>query len=285
MIVNHLSFQIARRKAFLIASLLVVIPAFALSTLALIADRYAYAAETMLDDTLTEERDVLDLSEESLPAYLKAIENLEMARALTPLNADHARALTDVYSSIKVWQEAMKTMGAEGLDGMPSGKDLHDAVFYNAKKAVMLDPSNADHLLLLGRMYAADGMREAALKQWIKAIESYPVNGAIRYAAALQMLMLGLHEQAREQARFLAGTDDSYRLDDDDPSANLIRERRPPGYEARLAGSYLYKAMEITWRTSGKDLKTTLEIVPDNFDAREAVRIFSENKGIDATIK
>lgn len=281
MIVKHLSFHGTRNKAFLIASLLVVIPAFALSTLTLIAERYVAAVDEMLDDPLTEERDVLDIFEESLPAYLKAIEMLETTRTLAPLNSDYTRSLTDMYSNINVWQETMKTMGAASLDGMQSGKYLQDAAFYNAKKTIMLDPSNADHLLSLGRMYAVDGLREAALEQWIKAVNAYPINGAIRYAVAIQMLMTGMHEQAREQARFLAGIDDSYRLDDDDPAANLTRERRPPGYEARLAGSYLYKAMEIIWRTSAKDQKTVMAIVPENEEAQETVRIFFMHKGIE----
>jgi tetratricopeptide (TPR) repeat protein len=278
MMVDQPSFQQTRNKAFLIVSLLLLIPAIVLSTMTLIADRYAYLAETMLDDHLTEDRDMMDISEQSIPAYRKAINTLERVRTLAPLNSDHARSLTDLFSSINVWQETMKTMGAMTQEGLPTDEEFRYAVLRNARKAVTLDPANADHYLALGRIYAADGMREAALEQLIKAINSYPVSGAIRYAATMQMLMMGMNEQAREQARLLARYDDSYRLDDDDPASNLMRERRPPGYEARLAGSYLYKAMEIIYRTSEQDPTAVMAIVPDNIDAREISRLFIEQK-------
>lgn len=279
------SFRGTGKKASLIVALLVVIPAFAQSMLTLIADRMAIAAERMLDDPLTEESDVLDITGQSIPVYRKAIEAAEMARALTPLNSDHARTLTDLYSRINVWREAMQAIGAEVPEDLWSGSQLREAALLNAKKAVTLDPANADHHLALGHRYVADGRRETALEQLKKAVSFYPINGAVRYTAAMQMLMMGRQEQAREQATILAGTDDSYRLDDDDPASSLIRERRPPGYESRLGKSYLYRAMEITWRTSAKDPKSVLEIVPDNIDAREAVRIFFENKGVDSTIE
>ena len=284
MMAKGLSFQGTGKKAFLIASLLVAISAFALSTVALISDRLAVAAERILDDPGTEEKDVFDISELSIPAYREAIRTLEKARTLAPLNSDHALSLAALYSRINVWQETMQTMGAAVPDDLPPAKALRDAVFRNARKAVALDPANADHLLALGQMYAADGMREAAVEQLMKAINAYPVNGAIRYAAAMQMMMIGLREQAREQARLLAGIDDSYRLDDDDPASSLIRERKQPDYEARLAGSYLYRAMEITWRTSARDPRAVMATVPDTIDAREVARMFFEQKGIEVDV-
>lgn len=281
MIAKGTSFQGAGKKAFLIVALLVVIPAFALSMSAFIADRYAVAVERILDDPLTEERDMLDISEESINAYRKAIKATEKARSLEPLNSDHARALADLYLRIKVWQETMQTVGVAPPRDLPPGKELREAAVQNANKAVTLDPANADHRLALGQMYAADGKWEAALDQLHNAVDSFPVNGAIRYAAALQMLLIGLNDQAQEHARLLAKIDDSYRLDDGNLRSIMMRERMTSGYETRLVRSYLYRAMEITWRTSARDQKAVLAIVPENVDAKEAARLFFEQKGID----
>ena len=276
-----LSFQGAGKKAFLTASLLVVLSAFVLSTMVFIADRYAVVADGILDDPQTEERDVIDISEENLPEYFKAIETIEKATILAPLNSAYPRTLKDLYSRINVWQETMQSIGVAPPEDQSLIGEHRDAVIRNAKKAVTTDPANADNLLALGQVYASADMREAVLEQLIKAINSYPINGAIRYAAAMQMLMMGMKIEAQEQARLLARTDDSYRVDDDDPRSLLMRERRPPGYVASLAKSYLYKAMEIMWRASSRDQKAVLAIVPDNIDAREVARLFFEQKGID----
>jgi len=276
-----LSFQGAGKKVFLTASLLVVLSAFVLSTMVFIADRYAVVADGILDDPQTEERDVIDISEESLPEYFKAIETIEKATILAPLNSAYPRTLKELYSRINVWQETMQSIGVAPPEDQSLIGEHRDAVIRNAKKAVTTDPANADYLLALGQVYASADMREAALEQLIKAINSYPINEPIRYAASMPMMMMGMQEQALEQARLLAGTDDSYRLPDDEQASSMIRERRPPGYEARLVNSYLYKAMEITWRISTKDPKAILEIVPENEDAQETARMFFMHKGIE----
>jgi tetratricopeptide (TPR) repeat protein len=269
------------KRVFLALSFVIVVAAFVQAMFIFIADRYAGIAERVLDDPGTEEKDILDMAEQNIPAFNRALRALEQASALAPMNSDYPRSLSGLYVRLAVWQEAMQAMGAPVPDSLGPVDRLRDAALHSAKQASALDPSNADHLLALGQMYAAAGDREAALVQLTRAAGSYPVNGSIRYAAAMQMLLLGLDRQALEQARLLARYDDSYRLDDDDPVSVQIRERRPPGYEESLAKSYLYKAMEISWRASAKDPKTVNDIVPDNADAREAARLFFEQKGAD----
>lgn len=270
------------KKSVLALAILAVVASFLLSLSAFIADRYAVVAERLLDDPVTEEKDLLDISDQSIPVYNEALLALEIARIFAPLNSEYPRAQADLNARLGVWRETVIAMGSPLPGSLASNDRLHDAALQAAKEAVLSDPANADHYLALAQMYSATGDREAALASLMRAVESYPVNGSIRYAAAMQMLMMGLDQHAREQATLLAQNDDSYRLDDNDAKTVQIRELKTPWYEGRLLRSYLYKAMEMTWRTSDRDPKAVAAIVPDNADAREVVRIFFEQKGVGA---
>ena len=280
MIPAELSFDGPGRRAFLIGVTFVIFVAMSLSMMQFLADRYFAAAAALVDDPMTEELDMIDVSDSSLSSYLKAIGALEKAAMLAPMDSEYARSLGDLYFRVAEWQETMLALGVGDRGRLSGVENPRAAAFWNVSRAASLDPANADHHLALGRLYAVSGMRDEALGELNRATQAYPINSTVRYSAAMQMLMIGLDRQAGEQARMIAQCDDSYRLDEDDPGTSQKRERRLPEYIHMLSNSYLYKAMEIVWRTSGRDSRAVLAIVPDNVDAREVGRLFSDAKAL-----
>jgi hypothetical protein len=134
----------------------------------------------------------------------------------------------------------------------------------------------------MGQVYRErNGPFDKADREFQLAVGLHPINAELRYAVAMEYLLQSQREKTLDQAKMLARIDESYRMDDDDPGCILAREKRAPWYMSRLAGSYLFKSMEIAWRASGKDAAKVAAIVPDNVDAQETARLFFEFKGID----
>jgi tetratricopeptide (TPR) repeat protein len=239
-----------------------------------LAAGYFYSrVAAILDDESTEGRDVMPISEKSMPAYLKAIASLQTAAAIAPTHALYQGALAELYTRLGKWSETMQSLKARLPEGAPTGRDAAEKALVHLKRAVTLEPTNPDYHLALGRLYDTDrGNPDLAAGELRKAVAAYPVNAPLRYSVAMQHLLSGRKGDALEQARALAKVDDSYILSKPELKTDMI-ERQTPGYLSMLAGSYLYSALEIAWRVS-KDPEVVKGIAPDNPDAARVVQLF-----------
>jgi tetratricopeptide (TPR) repeat protein len=223
------------------------------SSLVFIGDRYAAHADRVLDDPATEELDRIGLSEKTLSIYRAAISAYEKAACLAPFHAGYRSSLSDLYSRIDIWEETMRLMGSQSVD-MPNSETNRWSSQYFVRQAIALDFSNVDLHLLRGQELMERGDKEQARQELLRAAALYPVNSPTRYDVAMRLFRMGFVEDARTQTAILAGNDDSYRLDDDEPLTTRMREMRTPEYESRLMNSYLYKAMELEWQIARKDI-------------------------------
>jgi tetratricopeptide (TPR) repeat protein len=231
----------------------------------------------ILDDEATEGRDVLPISEKTMPAYLEAIASLQTAAAIAPTRALYQGALADLYTRLGKWSETMQFFKARLPVGAPTGRVAADKTLFHLRRAVTLEPTNPDYHLALGRLYDTDrGDPNLAAAELRKAVDAYPVNTPLRYSVAMQHLLSGRKGDALEQARLLAKLDDSYILRKPEYQTDMI-ERQTPGYLSMLAGSYLYSALEIAWRVS-KDPEVVKGIAPDTPDATRVVQLFLASK-------
>jgi tetratricopeptide (TPR) repeat protein len=264
-----------------------IIAAITLSALAMLsfpvrdlaADHFYHRVSAILDDEATEGLDVLPISDKAMPAYLEAIASLRTAAAIAPTRALYQAAIADLYTRLGKWAETMQAFNAPLPVGMPTGRDAAAKALFHLKRAVKLEPTNPDYHLALGKLYDTDaGDPNLAAGELRKAVDGYPVNAPLRYAAAMQHLLSGRKGDALEQARILAKIDDSYIIRDPERSADMI-ERQTPGYLSRVTGSYLYSALEIAWRVS-KDPEVVKGIAPATPDAARLVKIFLEARKI-----
>jgi tetratricopeptide (TPR) repeat protein len=239
-----------------------------------LAAGYFYSrVAAILDDEATEGRDVMPISEKSMPAYLAAIASLKTAAAIAPTHALYQGAIAELYTRLGKWSETMQSLKARLPDGAPTALDAADKALSHLKRAAMLEPTNPDYHLALGRLYdTGRGDPALAAAELRKAVAAYPVNAPLRYSVAMQHLLSGRKGDALEQARALAKIDDSYILRKPELNTDMI-ERQTPGYLAMLSGSYLYSALEIAWRVS-KDPEVVKGIAPDNPDAARVVQLF-----------
>jgi tetratricopeptide (TPR) repeat protein len=191
--------------------------------------------------------------------------------------------LADFYLKGGRWVEALAAMdAAPPLQGPFSFPASTDRALRHYAEAVLLEPTNPDYHVSLGRLYRErQGNYDRADREFRLAVALHPVNAGVRYAVAVQYLLGARPEQSFEQAAVLASIDESYRIEDGSAVDVQAREKRTPWYLSRLERSYLSKALEIAWRSSGKNAARVAGIVPSNPDAREAARLFFEHKGID----
>jgi tetratricopeptide (TPR) repeat protein len=246
------------------------------------ADYYYRRVTDILDDKATEDLDVLTISESSMPRYIESISSLKKAAALSPARSQYPKALEELYSKLGRWAGTMEALKTSLPSGALSKKEAFDNAMTNIRKAVSLEPTNPDYHLVLGQLYdTVYGDALGAEAELRMALEAFPINAPLRYSVAMHYLLTGRQGEALEQARLLAGIDDSYILDNDDPARKkFMIERRTDSYLSMLYNSYLFKALEITWRIS-KDPHATMGIAPDTADAREVVQAFMEWKGIE----
>ena len=246
-----------------------------------LAADYCYRrVAAILDDEATEGLDVLPISEKAMPTYLEAIASLQTAAAIAPARALYQGALADLYTRLGKWAETMQSLKASVPAGTLSGRDAMDKALFHLRRAVVLEPTNPDYHLALGRLYDSDrGSPKLAADELRKAVDAYPVNAPLRYSLAMQHLISGRKGDALEQARLLAKLDDSYILRKPEHKTDMI-ERQTPGYLSMLAGSYLYSALEIAWRVS-KDPEVVKGIAPDTPDATPVVQLFLASRRIE----
>lgn len=246
----------------------------------LIADHYYRQVPRILDNTATEQLDVKPIADTTMPSYLEAAGTLNRAAALAPARSAYPKAQADLHATLGEWATSMESMKAPLPPGALSGAEAYLLAVAEAKRAVSLEPTNPEYHLALGRYYAsADGNLGRADEQIRRALAAYPVNAPLRYAAATLYLLYGGRAQALEQARELADRDDSYLIPESAEKARMI-ERRAPWYLARLKASYLFKALEITWKATG-DISLVKSIPPSKDDAKAVLDYFLEWKGIE----
>ena len=246
---------------------------------ALIAD-YSYGSvETLLDDPATEVRDTLDISAETMPAYLHAIDALEKTAALVPSKALYHKALSALYFRIGAWTDDMEGFG----EPLPAGALAKNAAFQKAweclSAAVGLEPLNPDYHLALGRLTEAMGLPSSS-REYEAAAQIAPHNAGLRYAVAMRYLLSGRKAEALKHAEALAAMDDSY-LVPESSAKQLTLERRTPAYLSAVTNSYLMKALELGWRASNKDIGIVRNMVPTGEEAWEVWRLFRERQGLD----
>lgn len=243
----------------------------------LTADVLQHMATRALDDPATEYLDALVMSEDNLPAYRKAADLLEYAAALDSTNSAYPRALAEIYDRVRIWATALEKMNTALPKGAGSSEQVKKEAETMLKKTIRLEPANPESHFTLGQFYADIGV-PAYDQELQKAVSLYPENSAIRYFVAMEYLLMGDNDKALEQATMLAEKDDSYKLYDDDESTQFKRDRRLPGYLARLERSYLFKALEIAWRASGRDEAAVRRIMPSNEDAQQTMMLFLEQR-------
>ncbi len=271
---KHSERQLATAAALVVTALLITFPLRTLTA------EYCYARfEQVLDDPDTEELDVIAISAESMPAYREALRLLDDAILLRPTNADYRRALVDIYVKIGTWTAVMESMDSRLPHGWMNSADAYDRAERHLREAVSLDPTCSEYHITRAQLYEKRGEKGLFEKEVALAVDSAPRNVAIRYAAARMYLLSGNKMRAFEEAKQLAGIDDSY-LSDDTSENIMAREHRLPEYVSRLSETYLFQALEIAWRATGKDVFAVNSVVPDNRDAHEVLQLFWEMKGI-----
>jgi hypothetical protein len=266
----------------------------------LVADVLFTMAPRLLDDENTEALDLLDISEETLPAYHAAIKRIRHASLWDPGNSMYIKAQADLYDQLGTWTEVIKQVGEDLPERMMSESEAQGRTKDLLTDAINLEPSNPDYHLALysSKLAGWQDEKSTSLKSdntggnqddktasfladdLEKAVLLYPNNSPIRYAVAVQYLILGEKSKALEHAKVLAARDDSYRLPDRTGSGALI-ERRSAVYLSFLAQSYLAKAFEIAWRASGQDYLIIKAMTPDEREARDALELFIAMKGVD----
>lgn len=246
-----------------------------------LAAEYCYGrVPGILDDETTEGLDVVPISEKAMLAYLRAIDSLEKAAAISPSSALYQKALAILYLQIGKWSETMQSLKASLPPGAPGGREAADKALFHLRRAAALEPTNPDYHLALGRLYDADRRDpNLAAGELHKAVNAYPVNVPLRYSVAMHYLLSGRKGDALEQSRLLGNLDDSYILRKPEHKADII-ERETPEYLSMLTGSYLYSALEIAWRAS-QDPAVIKGIAPDNSEAARVVQVFLAARRID----
>jgi tetratricopeptide (TPR) repeat protein len=245
----------------------------------LLASYFQERAAAVLDDPSTPERDVLEISEQTLPLYREAIRSLGIACRLAPSRPIFRKALGDLYLRMGGWSAAMESMGQlplpaeaiSGNDGFRAGREC-------LRTAVLLEPANPDLHLDLANAYSLNSENGPAERELRVALQAAPMNSALRYEIAVRYLREGRNQEALEQAEILASFDDSYRLRDS-PVKQFMMDRRTNEYRALLARSYLFKALEIGWRASGKNTELVRRMVPPGDEAQQVWQLFGEWKG------
>jgi hypothetical protein len=290
-------------SALLVLAVLVSLFQYPVRTL--VADVLFTIASRELDDKTTDMFYVLDITEETLPAYRIAIEHIRQASLWDPGNSLYPKTLSDLHTRIGTWAEVIgqvsgdlpegviawreeqgrtKNLLAKAIDLEPSNPDYHFALYSSKLASLQADKKNTIQSLTLNVQQEVKSEQSVKPESFMtddleKAIQLYPNSSPLRYAVALQYLVIGAKNKALEHAKALASRDDSYRRPDTTGSAASM-ERRSAGYLSFLAQSYLTKAFEIAWRASDNDLAQIRVMTPPGQEAKDTENIFLETKMI-----
>jgi tetratricopeptide (TPR) repeat protein len=272
----HISGRARKISLFMALTSLSIL--FVLSARTIIGTYYHNKIQGILDDRSSEENITLkDLSEDTVPAYLEAIGILERTIYFDPSRALYRKALSDIYDRIGSWSENMELMNAPLPAGAPVSKETSEHAIASIREAITRQPTNPDNHLAYGHLLLKINKIDDARSEYGKSVNAYPNNSALRYAVALEYLAGVMNADAMMQAKELAWIDDSYMTMNADKK-QPIHEQRATSYLNRLYGSYLFKAFEIVWRTSGSNMDVVRSIVPNNNGALDAFELFAESK-------
>jgi len=231
----------------------------------------------LLDDEGTDYLDIVNISEETIPRYEKAIGLLASASAWDPACARHPSAIADLSARLAGWGETMKTLAQPVREETLNVPELWARADRALKTAIMLEPTNPDHHLARAWLLASTDAAEQA-KELERSVRLYPINAPLRYDVAFQYLVAGNQHEALEHARALARNDDSYLIPDS--GIQFVRQQRSAWYRARLSTSYLSNALEIAWRCGIQTPDALKAMVPDIPEAQDALSFFLEQKGL-----
>lgn len=276
------SYDLGGRRPVILAVLAVTLTLalLYLPVRALIADFRYGSIQTILDNKDTEVLDIMSLSANSLPDYLKAVEQARSASAFEPSRARYHKSLSDIYVKLGRWAQRNELLGAALPQGALSSKDAYEAAMVELKRTIELEPAYPDNHFAMGILL--DVMKappELSENEYERAAQAFPVNAPLRYAIVQQYFLTDRPGHALEHARKLAALDDTYKLSDRVDKKEVM-ETRSRHYLTMLSKSYLFQALEIAWRVS-KDPQVVKGIVPDNDEAREVLGYFFELNGID----
>lgn len=243
---------------------------------------YQYSRVTgILDDRSSDGSiTIMDLSEETISAYLEAVGTLERAIFYDPSRAHYRKALSDIYARIGSWAETMEFMQATLPEGTPRSKVALERAATNIREAIRRQPTNPDNHLSYGHMALDAKSSDITRSEYQKAVNAYPKSSAVRYSVTMEYLAAGMKDDALVQANVLARIDDSYKMPDS-YKVQMAVGRRTTFFVQRLSGSYLFRAFEVIWRTSHKDVDRLRDAVPDSDEARDALELFLDAKGIE----
>lgn len=219
------------------------------------------------------------ITTENIGRYAGVEGIIRNAASFRPMRSLYYRDIAVLDLKIAKWAETMSALN----EPLPAGFDGERAFFTKgmeaARQAISREPTNADYHLLLGRAYdgaSNDPARsEAEMK---RALAAWPINAERRFSIAMHYLLTGRLGDAIEQARILAEIDDSYVIADS-VRKRLFMESRSPEYLGILYQSYLFKALEITWRAS-HDAEAVKGITPPTADAKEVLDQYLYWKGL-----
>jgi tetratricopeptide (TPR) repeat protein len=178
------------------------------------------------------------------------------------------------------WAEVMEMMNAPLPEGAWSSRQAYERARDRLEQAVALEPSNAEYHLALGQLSGIAGNADGMDRSFERAVSFAPRNSPLRYVIAQEYLLAGRHESAARHARILAEQDDSYRIADS-ARKRILAERDLPAYRLHLQRSYLYRSLEILWRTGRQDQAELRMLCDGDTGAREVVRLFLEEKGLE----
>ena len=252
---NSKTYNLSTPQAMILAGLAVLLTAWLISfpIKAFIADYYYNRVSVILDNKSTDYLDVKEISAGTMSDYLAAIKSLEKSTTLRPTMSIYYKALSDIYARLGIWADTMEAMNEVLPTQTLSSKVAFVYATSYLKIAISLEPTNPDYHLALGQLYDTIGAGgSVAEKELTRAINAYPINAPLRYAVASHHLLTGRKGDALEHTGVLARIDDSY----------------------------IFNALEIAWRASG-DPEVVKGIAPDNPDARAAVELFLEWKGLE----
>ena len=271
------------RRAYLVLFIVVILFVMSFPLRTLLAGNYEAQAKRLLDDPETEDLDFLPMNDETMARYLEAVTLLHKAEAADLWNARYPVSLADAYMRIAAWTEAMETLGMLVPQGIFPTRVSREYAERSFVGALILEPTNPNtHLAMATHRSRAgqDGMVDEELE---KASKLYPRNSSLRLNVATEYLLRGNMKEALEHAKILATNDDSYLVPETEFKSLKI-ERKDRGYTSLLANSYLYKAYEITWRASNKDISSFIRMTPDVPEAKDTLNLFLENKGVELKI-
>lgn len=275
--------QIAgRAKYVILAVAMAVLLLLSLqSARTLLAAYYYGRVPAVLDDRSSPDNiTVSELSGESLPAYRETMRIIERASSIDPARSLYPKALADLNARIGNWVETMELLKAELPREAGTSKDTIASATASIRQAVRKHPTNPDSHLVYGHLARESNDTELARSEYEKAVKAYPWNSPLRYAVIMEYLAAGMAQEARVQAVELARVDDSYRLSEQEMKRGA-RETRALGYLSKLYDSYLFKALEIVWRTSGNDVQSVVRATPAGNEARDTVQLFLASKNIE----